>query len=175
VDFGCLATSPDDPLPVRLQAIHRLVADLVALHQPDVAGVERLFFSRNAQTAFAVGQARGVVLLALAEAGVEVAEATPSAIKLAVAGHGSADKDQMGRMVALLLDLAVAPRPDDAADALAAAIWCAHLPPQREPVRAALLDRAAVAPLARGETPYERAIREALGSKSSRTARARRR
>ena len=187
VDFGCHKTSADDSLPVRLQSLHRLVADLLALHQPDVVGIERLFFSRNAQTAFAVGQARGVVLLAVAEAGIEVAEATPSAIKLAVTGHGAADKQQIGRMVATLLGLDAAPRPDDAADALAAAIWCAHLAPRREPARAGLLDRAAVAPMRRGLTPYERAVRDALrvaregdrgqggAGGASRSARARRR
>jgi crossover junction endodeoxyribonuclease RuvC len=162
IDFGCLSTSPDDALAHRLQAIHRFVADLVALHHPDIVGVERLFFSRNAQTAFAVGQARGVVLLAVAEAGVAIAEATPSAIKVAVAGHGRADKEQVARMVATILGLDAAPRPDDAADALAAAIWCAHATPRAEPARAGLLDRAAVAPIARGATPYEQAVRAAL-------------
>ena len=106
IDFGCLSTSADEALPVRLLAIHRLVADLVALHHPDVVGVERLFFSRNAQTAFAVGQARGVVLLACQQAGVDVVEATPSAVKVAVTGHGQADKEQVGRMVATILGLA---------------------------------------------------------------------
>jgi crossover junction endodeoxyribonuclease RuvC len=162
IDFGCRSTSPDDTLPARLRVIHRQVADLVALHQPDLVGVERLYFSRNAQTAFAVGQARGVVLLAVAEAGIEIVEATPSAIKLAVAGHGRADKEQVGRMVATILGLDQAPRPDDAADALATAIWCAHLSPRREPARAGVLDRAAVAPLGRAPTSYDRAVQEAL-------------
>jgi len=162
IDFGCLVTSPDRPLPVRLQAIHRLVADLVALHQPSVVAVERLFFSRNAQTAFGVGQARGVILLAVAEAGIDVMEATPSAVKLAVAGHGAADKDQVGRMVATILSLDTAPRPDDAADALAIAIWCASTARPGAAAQAAVLDRAAIAPIARGQTPYERAVREAL-------------
>jgi len=164
VDFGCLTTSPDDPLPTRLQAIHRLVADLVALHRPDVVGVERLFFSRNAQTALGVGQARGVVLLAVAEAGLPVAEATPSAVKVAVAGHGRAEKDQVGRMVATILDLDQVPTPDDAADALAIAIWCANSSRPGVEVRAGVLDRSAIAPITRGETPFERAVRDALRS-----------
>jgi crossover junction endodeoxyribonuclease RuvC len=167
VDFGCLSTSADDALPVRLLAIHRLVADLIALHQPVIVGVERLFFSRNAQTAFAVGQARGVVLLAAQEAGLPVVEATPSAVKVAVAGHGQADKEQVGRMVATILGLDAVPRPDDAADALAIAIWSANTArPGMEPTgggdRAGVLDRAAIAPIARGQTPYERAVAEAL-------------
>lgn len=162
IDFGCFETSPDVALPMRLRAIHGLVVDLVALHQPALVGVERLFFSRNAQTAFAVGQARGVVLLAVAEAGIEVMEATPSAVKLAVAGHGGADKDQVGRMVATILSLDAVPRPDDASDALAVAIWTATVARAGDAARAGVLDRAAIAPIIRGQTPYERAVREAL-------------
>ena len=162
VDFGCLETSPDDALPTRLRSAHRLVAQLLALHRPSVVAVERLFFSRNAQTAFAVGQARGVVLLAVAEAGVDVVEATPSAVKLAVAGHGRADKEQVGRMVATILGLEAPPRPDDAADALAIGIWCASRLRAGTPDRAGVLDRAAIAPITRGQTPYERAVRDAL-------------
>ena len=162
IDFGCLVTSPDQALPNRLLSIHRHIAELLALHQPSVVGVERLFFSRNAQTAFGVGQARGVILLAVAEAGIDVVEATPSAVKLAVAGHGSADKEQVGRMVATILDLDAVPRPDDAADALAIAIWCASTARPGATAQAAVLDRAAIAPMTRGQTPYERAVRDAL-------------
>ena len=163
VDYGCLQTSPDDGLPVRLNLIHQLVAELVALHQPVIMGVERLFFSRNAQTAVAVGQARGVVLLAAAQAGIDVVEATPSAVKLAVAGYGAADKEQVGRMVATILGLDAIPRPDDASDALAVAIWSANTArPSDAGARAGVLDRAAIAPIARGQTPYERAVAEAL-------------
>src|SRR5206468_1761815 len=89
-------------------------------------GVERLFFTRNAQTAFAVGQARGVVLLAAAQHSVHVSEATPNEVKTAVAGYGAADKEQVSRMVAVVLGLSERPTPDDAADALAVAIWAAH-------------------------------------------------
>ena len=165
VDDGCLVTSPDLPLPDRLLAVHRLVVDLIALHAPDLVAVERLFFSRNAQTAFGVGQARGAVLVAAAAAGIAVREATPSEVKLAVAGHGGADKEQVGRMVAVVLGLASAPRPDDAADALAIAIWAANS--ERVgggAVTSATLDRAAIAPIRRGEAPYDRAVREALAT-----------
>src|SRR2546425_955058 len=79
--YGCLETSPDELLPARLKTIHRFVSDLVALHRPQLVGVERLFFSRNAQTAFAVGQARGVVLLAAADHDVPVRDATPNEVK----------------------------------------------------------------------------------------------
>ena len=88
--------------------------------------MERLFFSNNAQTAFAVGQARGVVLLAAAQAGVPVREATPNEVKMAVTGYGRADKEQVGRMVAVILQLAEVPTPDDAADALATGICIAN-------------------------------------------------
>jgi len=162
VDHGCLTTSPDTSLPERLLEIHALVDELISLHQPDLLGVERLFFSRNVQTAFAVGQARGVVLLAAAEHGTPVREATPNEVKNAITGYGSADKEQVQRMVQLVLGMSELPRPDDAADALAIATWVANT--ERAGIKAAagVLDRAAVAPIARGETGYERAVREAL-------------
>ncbi len=166
VDYGALHTSPETALPERLVAVHRLVSDLIELHAPAVVGVERLFFSRNAQTAFAVGQARGVVLLAAAQHSLAVREATPNAIKSAIAGHGAADKEQVQRMVQLVLGLPERPSSDDAADALAMAIWVAHTerPGERlnSGLKSGLLDRSAIAPLGRGETPYERAVREAI-------------
>jgi crossover junction endodeoxyribonuclease RuvC len=164
IDVGCLETSPDLGLPERLLAIHRFLGDLIARHDPEIVAVERLFFSRNAQTAFAVGQARGVVLLAAAETGRVVREATPSEVKVAVTGSGTADKEQVGRMVAVLLGLSAVPRPDDAADALAVAIWAANSERSdgRATPGAAVMDRAAVAPITRGESSYERAVREAL-------------
>jgi len=166
IDVGCLQTSPDLGLPDRLLAIHRFLGELIERHDPSVVAVERLFFSRNAQTAFAVGQARGVVLLAAAETGRVIREATPSEVKVAVTGSGTADKEQVGRMVAVLLGLREAPRPDDAADALAVAIWAANSERLGAPAAttpgAPVMDRAAVEPMARGETPYERAVREAL-------------
>lgn len=175
VDVGCLETSADLPLPDRLLAIHRFLGSLIGRHHPDIVAVERLFFSRNAQTAFAVGQARGVVLLAAAAAGAVVREATPNEVKLAVTGSGSADKDQVGRMVATCLGLPAAPRPDDAADALAVAIWAANSERADSAVpAAAVMDRAAVAPIRRGESAYERAVREALAGERSAAAAARR-
>jgi crossover junction endodeoxyribonuclease RuvC len=162
VDHGCLETSPDLSLPERLVAIHRLVSDLIELHSPDLVGVERLFFSRNAQTAFAVGQARGVVLLAAGQHGVAVREATPNEVKSAVAGYGAADKGQVKRMVAIVLGLPEPPEPDDAADALAVAICVANRERAGEQLKAGVLDRAAVAPIARGESSFDRAVREAL-------------
>lgn len=180
---GLVTTSADDPLAIRLLHLHDALAELVERHRPDLVAVERLFFSRNVQSAFAVGQARGVVLLVAARAGVPVREATPSAVKSAVTGHGAADKEQVGRMVAVLLGLAAVPSPDDVADALAVAICAAHLEPAAEARRAGgagepgapVLDRAALGPIRRGETPYERAVREALGRERPPAARAGRR
>lgn len=162
IDHGCLVTSPDLPLPERLLAIHALLSDLIELHEPAIVAVERLFFSRNAQTAIAVGQARGVVLLAAAQHGRPVLEATPSEVKVAVAGYGAADKGQVQRMVQLVLGMSSLPTPDDAADALAVAVCVANRSGQVSPSRAGVLDRAAVAPIERGESSYERAVREAL-------------
>lgn len=163
VDAGCLTTKPDASLPARLLQIHGLLDELIALHRPDLLAVERLFFSRNVQTAFAVGQARGVVLLAAAQAEVPVREATPNEVKVAVTGYGNADKEQVGRMVAVCLGLKEPPRPDDTADALAIAIWAANAErPGDGDRRSSVVDRASVAPMVTGETSYDRAIREAL-------------
>jgi crossover junction endodeoxyribonuclease RuvC len=162
IDYGCLETSPDLTLPERLLAIHSLVDELIQLHEPAIVAVERLFFSRNAQTAIAVGQARGVVLLAAAQHGRPVREATPNEVKVAVAGYGAADKGQVQRMVQLVLGMAELPTPDDAADALAVAICIANQVGQVARTHAGVLDRAAVAPIERGESPYDQAVREAL-------------
>jgi crossover junction endodeoxyribonuclease RuvC len=162
VDHGCLTTSPDTSLPERLLEIHALVDELISLHEPDLLGVERLFFSRNVQTAFAVGQARGVVLLAAAQHGTPVREATPNEVKSAITGYGAADKEQVQRMVQMVLGMSELPRPDDAADALAIATWVANTERAGLKTTAGVLDRAAVAPIVRGETGYERAVREAL-------------
>ena len=164
IDYGCLETSPDLAMPDRLLAIHGLVSDMIELHQPRLIAVERLFFSRNVQTALAVGQARGVVLLAAAQRGTPVREATPNEVKSAIAGYGAADKEQVQRMVQLVLGMSELPRPDDAADALAIAAWVANTDRGEVMATAGVLDRAAIAPITRGETGYERAVREALAS-----------
>jgi crossover junction endodeoxyribonuclease RuvC len=162
IDHGCLTTSPDLSLGERLLAIHRVVSDLISLHEPAIVAVERLFFSRNAQTAMAVGHARGVVLLAAAEHGRPVREATPNEVKSAVAGYGAADKEQVQRMVQMVLGMATRPTPDDAADALAIAVCIANRVGQPSRTGAAVLDRGASAPIERGGSAYDRAVREAL-------------
>jgi crossover junction endodeoxyribonuclease RuvC len=124
--FGAIRTPAGQSLPTRLQLIYRGLRALAAEWQPSAAAVEEIFFSSNARTAMSVGQARGVVLLALADAGLDVAEYTPLEVKQAVTGYGGADKAQMQEMVRLLLNLPEIPRPDDAADALAVAICHSH-------------------------------------------------
>jgi len=164
VDAGTFETRADASLPSRLLQIHALLDELIALHKPDLVAVERLFFSRNVQTAFAVGQARGVVLLAAAQAEVPVREATPNEVKVAVTGFGRADKEQVGRMVAVCLSLPEPPRQDDTADALAIAIWAANAdrPGAAIERRSAVLDRASIDPIGAVESAYTRAVREAL-------------
>lgn len=107
---------------LRLLQLYDGIIATIQAHAPDVMAVEQLFFSRNVTNALAVGQARGVVLLAAAQHGIPVFEYKPSEVKLAVAGHGNADKSQMQTMVQMILRLDAVPRPDDAADALAVAI-----------------------------------------------------
>ena len=126
VDAGVIRTAPDETDGARLGQLHAALSTLLAEHAPDRVGVERLFFQRNVQTAMAVGQARGVALLAAAQAGLTVDEPTPNEVKQAVCGNGAADKQQVAGMVARLLGVSLAGVPDDATDALAVAIGCAY-------------------------------------------------
>jgi crossover junction endodeoxyribonuclease RuvC len=162
IDYGVITTPSDMPLPQRLAAIHMELTDLIALHAPVLMGVERLFFTKNVQTAFAVGQARGIVLLAAAQHGLEVREATPNEVKVAIAGHGAAGKEQVQRMVQAVLGLPEIPEPDDAADALAIAICVAHRERSTSRIPTGAMDRSAIQPPASGSTPFEKAVREAL-------------
>jgi crossover junction endodeoxyribonuclease RuvC len=126
LDGGVLRTHAQTALPERLAEIHSHIADLIDRHEPDALAVEDLFFGQNARSAFAVGQARGVTLLAAGQAGVPCFSYTPQAIKQAVCGSGRAEKDQVQRMVGALLKLSAPPEPDHAADALAVAICHAN-------------------------------------------------
>jgi crossover junction endodeoxyribonuclease RuvC len=110
------------PLEQRLATIHGRLCELLDEHLPDAIAIEELYFGTNARTAFAVGQARGVMLLAAGQSGVPSRSYTPQQVKGAVCGSGRAGKDQVGRMVARLLGLKAIPTPDHAADALAVAI-----------------------------------------------------
>jgi len=126
IAYGVLRTEAGEPLAARLQSLYIQLNELLILHRPESGAVENLFFQRNVRTALAVGQARGVLLLALAQAGIPAAEYNPMEVKQAVAGYGKADKPQMQQMVKMLLGLKEIPRPDDAADALAIAICHIH-------------------------------------------------
>jgi crossover junction endodeoxyribonuclease RuvC len=122
VEYGIISTPKTDLAPARLVQLYDQLKEILARHHPDNAAVEKLFFQKNISTAIAVGQARGVVILALAQAGLEVGEYTPNEVKQSVTGYGSADKRQVQEMVKVLLSLDQIPKPDDAADALAIAI-----------------------------------------------------
>jgi crossover junction endodeoxyribonuclease RuvC len=132
LDGGVIGTGPDEPLERRLTRIHAAVSDLIARHRPSAVAVEDLFFGQNVRTAFAVGQARGVVLLSAGLHGVPCFTYTPQAVKQAVCGSGKADKDQVQRMVGALLSLVETPTADHTADALAVAICHANGRPLRE-------------------------------------------
>ncbi|HSX40741.1 MAG TPA: crossover junction endodeoxyribonuclease RuvC [Candidatus Saccharimonadales bacterium] len=120
--FGCLETPANTPVEKRLLTIHQFISKLLKTEKPDVLSIEELFFGANAKTAFAVGQARGVVLVAAAAQDADVAVYTPMQVKMAVTGYGRAEKKQVGQMVKVLLKLDSIPRPDDTADALAIAL-----------------------------------------------------
>lgn len=122
VDAGVIRTPVHEDDAVRLLTIYEELTDIIAQNKPAVMSVEKLFFSRNVTTAMTVSQARGVVLLCGQQAGMGLFEYTPMQIKQAITGYGKADKKQMQEMVRILLQLEQIPKPDDAADALAAAI-----------------------------------------------------
>jgi crossover junction endodeoxyribonuclease RuvC len=122
LDGGCIETAAGLAPERRLAAIHARICSLLDEHAPDAVALEELYFGVNARSAFAVGQARGVVMLAAGQRGIACAGYTPQQVKAAVCGTGRAEKDQVGRMVQALLALAEPPTPDHAADALAVAI-----------------------------------------------------
>jgi crossover junction endodeoxyribonuclease RuvC len=126
VRWGAIKTPAGTALPSRLREIHDAVAQVIHDVRPDAISVEELFFATNVKTAITVAQARGVIVLATSESGVDVAEYTPLQIKKAVTGRGKASKMQVQKMVAHLLGLKEIPRPDHAADALAAALCHGH-------------------------------------------------
>ena len=129
LDGGVIRTPAGSADETRLAAIHGAVAALLDEHRPQAMALEELYFGRNARSAFAVGQARGVAMLAAGERGLPCTGYTPQQVKGAVCGSGGAGKDQVARMVAALLGLPEPPRPDHAADALAVAICHANRAP----------------------------------------------
>lgn len=119
---GAVRTSPSDPIERRLLELHTDLAAIIAQYRPAEVAIEQVFVNRNLQTATAVGRASGAIILSAAQAGLRVFEYTPSAIKLAVCGVGDADKAQVQAVIAMRLGLDAAPKPADAADALAIAL-----------------------------------------------------
>jgi crossover junction endodeoxyribonuclease RuvC len=132
---GVIRTRAGVPLELRLAEIHGQIAELLDDHQPDALAIEELYFGVNVRTAFAVGQARGVVLLAAGQRGIPSNSYTPQQVKNAVCGQGGAGKEQVSRMVTRLLALSCAPAKDHTSDALAVAIC--HL--NRAPLAQAVL------------------------------------
>ncbi|HVT00708.1 MAG TPA: crossover junction endodeoxyribonuclease RuvC [Patescibacteria group bacterium] len=122
--YDCFETPATRETAARLVDLRAEILRIIKKHKPEMVGIEELFFNTNAKTAMVVGQARGVVLEAIAENGIPIISMTPPEIKTAVAGYGKADKDQVGKMVKMLLGLPSVPKPDDTADALACALAC---------------------------------------------------
>ena len=137
VECGVIRTRPRDALPARLAEIHEGVMELIRRHKPTVLAIEDIFYARNVRTTVVLGHARGVILLAASQAGIEIHEYPPSEVKKAVAGTGAATKLQVQFMVMRLLRLKSPPQPSDAADGVAAALCFALAPelPRIEPIR----------------------------------------
>ena len=129
VAHGCWSTPAGQETVLRLKTIHDAVTELITEHAPDAVALEESYVGADARIALSVGQARGVVLVAAANAGVVCREYAPAAVKQAICGYGRADKEQMQRMVKMILSLPELPKPHHAADALAVAICHALAPP----------------------------------------------
>lgn len=140
IECGVIRTKPRDALPLRLAEIHEGIAELIRRHSPDVLSIEDIFYARNVRTTVVLGHARGVILLAAAQAGMEIHEFPPAEIKKAVAGTGAATKLQVQFMVTRLLRLKSAPQPTDASDGVAAALAFALSPDLPGVVRLELPD-----------------------------------
>lgn len=121
-DFGCIETSSKKEVAERLSEIYEQISEIIKKYKPDALSIEELFFNTNSKTAFVVGQARGVILLAASQNNLDIAIYTPLQVKIAVTGYGRADKNQIGQMVKTILKLKEIPKPDDTADALAVAL-----------------------------------------------------
>ena len=126
VDYGAVTTSKDMDMPSRLKVLYNSLMDIIARTEPDTVAIEQLFYNTNQKTVIMVGQARGVAILACANSGLEINEYTPLQIKQALVGYGRAEKKQVQAMVKIILGLDEIPKPDDTADAIAAAITHGH-------------------------------------------------
>ena len=126
VDYGAVTTKAHTPFEQRLSDIHKGLTQLIETFKPDAMSIEKLFFNTNTTTAIDVAQARGVIVLSAAQAGLKIAQYTPLQVKQSVVGYGRAEKKQVQEMTRLMLGLKTVPKPDDTADALALAICHAH-------------------------------------------------
>ena len=126
IKYGSITTEAHTPNEERLKILYEELTAIIKEYQPDECAIEELFYNTNATTAIMVGEARGMALLACAQAGIRIAEYTPLEIKSALTGYGKADKKQVQTMVKMILGLQEVPKPDDTADAIAAAICHAH-------------------------------------------------
>lgn len=126
VNYDSIITDKEMPMPDRLKYLYTVLMEIIAKYEPEVASIEELFFNSNAKTAILVGQARGVAILACSNSGLDITEYTPLQIKQALVGNGRAEKKQVQFMVKTILNLSKVPKPDDTADALAAAITHGH-------------------------------------------------
>ncbi len=122
ISYGCIETPSTDSISERLFSIHTIVLELIKDYRPESMAIEDLFFNTNAKTAFIVGQARGVILLAAGQSHMSISVYTPLQVKVAVSGYGRAEKNQIGQMIKTILQLPSIPKPDDTADALAIAL-----------------------------------------------------
>ena len=128
VDAGVIRTPANQDLELRLQTIYESLQEIIAETKPEIMVVEKLFFAKNVTTAMSVSHARGVIMLSGVQAGVKIVEYTPLQIKQALTGYGRAEKHQIQEMVRVSLRLKTIPKPDDCADALAAALTHATVP-----------------------------------------------
>lgn len=126
VDYGAITTDSKMEMPQRLMVLYEGLNEIIEKYKPEEAAIEELFFNNNAKTAIMVGEARGVAVLACAENGLAIGEYTPLQIKQSLVGYGRADKKQVQAMVKAILNLEKVPKPDDTADAIAAAICHGH-------------------------------------------------
>lgn len=169
LDVDVVRTSADTPLPQRLKLIHEAACEWMDVHQPDVIAVERVFAQNQRSTAMGTAQAGGVVALAAAYRGIDVAFHTPSEVKAAITGNGRADKKQMTTMITRILGLQKAPEPADAADALALAVCHAW----RAPAQVAFARNGA--PGSTGMSGYEAKVAAALAQRTKPSSKVRQR
>ena len=122
ISYGCIETSSKTQVSERLREVYEEIVKIIKKYSPNALSIEELFFNTNVKTAFVVGQARGVILLAASQKNLDISIYTPLQVKIAITGYGRAEKAQVGKMVKTILLLKEVPKPDDTTDALAIAL-----------------------------------------------------